>query len=682
MANMAYKLLVVESPTKAKTIGKYLGGEYKVLATVGHLRDLPSSKMGVDTENDFEPTYVVDKEKQSVVNDLRAQAEGASCVLLATDPDREGEAIAWHVKELMIKKDSDSEVAAGAKKKKKKAENFEPIDIDLIKRVTFHEITKSAIEEALKKPRQIDLDLVDAQQARRILDRLVGYQLSPILWRKVRRGLSAGRVQSVAVRLICEREVEIAKFVKRKFFRVLLKIGKGNLDFEAELVEFSNKKVEIKNKIELFDGEYTYGSTIFEEKERVEEAINSFGTEYKVEKVAEKEIGRHPLPPFTTSKLQQAAASKFGWSGKLTMSAAQKLYEKGWITYHRTDATYMSPQAVDSFRQYIGENFGKNYVPDKPRFYATKSKNAQEAHEAIRPTKVERLGDALKEPREKKLYELIWKRAVSSQAASARVAKTNIHLSNQKGLFRAEGLRVVFDGYLKIYGTQIEEQVLPQLAAGDLLEKGELVVNEHETSCPPRYSDASLVASLERQGIGRPSTYAPIISTILTRQYIEKNEGRFYPTALGVAVNGFVVKYFPKIVDLPFTAGMENELDRVANGKRSWRKMMADFWLDFKPTVDKVGKESERVAVAVEQTGRKCPDCGEGDLVIRMGRFGKFIACSRFPECKHTEQIKEVVDWKCPECGSEVVIRRSKKGRKFFGCSKYPTCKWAGWKKP
>ncbi len=655
-------LLVVESPTKAKTIGKYLGKEFTVLPTVGHLRDLPKSKMGVDPENNFQVDYVVDPVKKKVLNDLLGAAKKSSLIMLATDPDREGEAISWHVSELI--KDP---------KNKVKSE---------IKRVVFHEITKTAIEKAIKEPREIDQNLVDAQQARRVLDRLVGYKLSPVLWKKVRRGLSAGRVQSVALRLICQREEEINKFAKKKYFSLWLEVEKEGKKFEAWPLTLAGEKYEIKTKLELFDGDYVYGSTIIDTEEKLENIKKQISKELEVSKVEEKEIKRSPLPPFTTSKLQQAAASKFGWSGKMTMSYAQKLYEKGWISYHRTDSVYLAPEAVEAMRKHIVSTWGKEYVADKPRFFANKSKNAQEAHEAIRPTKMDRVVSHLKDQREQKLYEMIYKRALASQASQARLEKTIVELKDENNTFRAEGVRMVFEGYLKIYGHILEEQILPKIAEGEKLSWSEIKSEEEETNAPPRYSDASLVGALERQGIGRPSTYAPIISTIQVRGYVERVEGKFVPSVVGMAVSTFLVKNFEEIVSLPFTAEMELSLDKVALGRLAWKEMMKKFWGGFEKEVARVEKDSERVKIEVEKLNKPCPDCKEGELVIRTGRFGKFISCSRFPECKHTEALKIEADFLCPTCGAKVVIRRSKKGRKFFGCSTYPTCKWAGWKKP
>ena len=650
-------LLVVESPTKARTIGKYLGSDYEVIATVGHLRDLPKSKMGVDMKNNFEVDYVVDPQKKQVVSSLVSASKKAQNIYLATDPDREGEAISWHVQNLL--------------EEKQKAKKLN------ISRITFHEITKAAVEEALQHQRQVDMNMVDAQQARRVLDRVVGYSLSPILWRKIRKGLSAGRVQSVAVRLIVEREKEIEKFAREKFFKVIADLG-----FSAELVKVDGKKFFDSQKIKLFDGDYTFTKSIFGKREEVDKFVASLDKEFKVESVEGREVTRSPLPPYTTSKLQQAGARRFGWSGKMTMSLAQRLYEKGLITYHRTDAVNLSAKAVEDFRNYIGKEFGEDYVVPIPRLYKNTSKNAQEAHEAIRPTNVAQREPQDIDVKELKLYQIIWNRAVATQGAVAKMRNTTAELSNGTGIFKSVGVRMLFDGFLKISGEKFEDEILPELKIGQTLNSKNVNIIESETNPPPRYTDASLVASLEKQGIGRPSTYAPIISTIQLRQYVEKEEGKFRPTSLGGAVNEFLVKNFENIMSLPFTAEMEEDLDLVALGKLNWKKMMKDFWGDFDKEVKSVEKNAERVKVAVESTGEKCPECQEGDLVIRLGKYGKFVSCSRFPDCKFKKQYRELAGFNCPTCGKEGVVRQTKTGRKFFGCSDYPNCKWAGWKKP
>ncbi|MGI5840641.1 MAG: type I DNA topoisomerase [Patescibacteria group bacterium] len=658
---MQKKLLVVESPTKARTISKYLGGNYEVMATVGHLRDLPSSKMGVDMSS-FDVDYVVSPDKKKVVAQLLGAAKKADSIFVATDPDREGEAIAWHVKYLI---------------ESSKIKDDKPIT-----RVSFHEITKEAVEEAIEKPRNIDLDLVNAQQGRRVLDRVVGYSLSPVLWKKVRRGLSAGRVQSVAVRLIVEREREIEKFKKEEYFKIWAELEKGGGKFRTDLSKVDGKNVFKNEKIKLFDGEYSYSKTIFNKQEEVNGFIKDLAKEFVVEKVAGREVSRSPLPAYTTSKLQQMAARRFGWSGRQTMSVAQRLYERGLITYHRTDSVYLSDKAIGEFRKFIEKEFGKEYLSSKVRVYKNTAKNAQEAHEAIRPTSANTRNLSEGDAREKKLYELIWKRAVATQGAAAKLQNTTVNFANGKGIFQSKGVRMLFDGFLRISGDKHEDQVLPELKEGERVKSKKISFDKTETNPPPRYTDASLVASLEKQGIGRPSTYAPIISTIQQRQYVEKEEGRFKPTVLGLATNDFLVKNFVNILSLPFTAEMEEDLDEVSLGKLDWKEMMKKFWGDFEDSVKDAEKNAERVKVETEKLGEKCPECKEGDLVVRVGRFGKFISCSRFPECKYTAQFKESAGFKCPECGAEGVVKRTKTGRRFYGCSNYPKCKWAGWKKP
>ena len=659
------KLLVVESPTKARTISKFLP-DYEVIATVGHIRDLPGNKMAVDVKKDFEPEYVIDPKKKKVVGELIKLAKSAKQIILATDPDREGEAISWHVRWIL-----ESKVGSLSSLSSKKE----------ITRVTFHEITKEAVEEALENSREIDMNLVNAQQGRRVLDRVVGYSLSPLLWRKVRRGLSAGRVQSVAVRLICEREVEITNFKKEKYFDVSVELEKSRSKFLAELVKIDDKNVYKIEKLKLFDGVYSYTKSVLESRNQVDDFVSKLGKEYGVSKVTEKEVARTPLPAFTTSKLQQAAARRFGWSGKQTMSVAQKLYEKGLITYHRTDSVYLSEKAIGEFRKFIEKEYGAKYLSNKVRVYKNTSKNAQEAHEAIRPTKAVLRKIESSDVRENKLYELIWKRAVATQAAAARMKNTTILLVNNNGVFETKGVRMLFDGFLSITGEKHDDQILPELKVGDKVLRNELIIEEAETNPPPRYSDASLVSSLEKQGIGRPSTYAPIISTIQIRQYVEKDEGKFKPTSLGVAANEFLVKNFIDVLSLPFTAEMEEELDKISLGDLEWKEMMRLFWEKFEADLTKAEKGAERVKVETEKLNEKCPECKVGDLVIRVGRFGKFISCSRFPECRYTRQFKELAGFKCPECGAEAVVKKTKTGRKFFGCSNYPNCKWAGWKR-
>jgi len=661
------KLLVVESPTKARTIGKYLGNEFEVIATVGHLRDLPKGKMGVNLTS-FEVDYQIAKDKKEVVSRLKKAAKEAEQIILATDPDREGEAISWHVNWILSNPES-------PKSKKQETNKMN------IVRATFHEITKNAVLEALGNAREIDMDLVDAQQGRRVLDRVVGYSLSPVLWKKVRRGLSAGRVQSVAVRLIAEREKEINAFKKENFFKVNSSLKAGE-KFLAELTKVDGKNIFKKEVIKLFDGDYTYSRSIFANKQEVEKFVAGLEAEFTVEKIESKETRRTPLPPFTTSKLQQAASRKFGWSGKQTMSLAQRLYEQGLITYHRTDSVNLSEKAIADFREFIEKQYGANYLSPKIRTFKNTSKNAQEAHEAIRPTEASKMEPTNIDSKELKLYQLIWKRAVATQGAAMVAENNNVYFTSGNGLFKSSGIKILFDGFLKITGEKTEDQYLPAMTEGQKIKCLKTEIIESETTPPPRYSEASLVASLEKQGIGRPSTYAPIISTIQLRQYVEKEEGRFRPTVLGSATNEFLVKNFEDILSLPFTAKMEEGLDKVAMGKANWKEMMKDFWKKFEPEIKNVEENGERVKVEVEKLGKKCPECKKGELVIRVGKYGKFVSCDNFPECKYTAQYHEMAGFKCPECGAEGVVRKTKTGRKFFGCSKYPKCKWAGWKKP
>ena len=625
------KLVVVESPTKAKTLSRFLGAGYVIEATMGHVRDLPKSKLGVDVEHDFAPEYVMVQKRAEMVKSLQGLALKAQGVILATDPDREGEAIAFHVAELL--KGSNSKFS----------------------RIVFHEITREAIEAALKHPGQVNLELVNAQQARRVLDRLVGYKLSPLLWRKVRRGLSAGRVQSVTVRLIVEREKEIGAFQPQEFWAIKVLVDKGLpagrqgfwLDLVAKVT--TGKQAEaIKADLEV--------------------------AEYRISKIERKRVERASLPPFKTSTLQQAGASRFGWSSKRTMRAAQALYERGLITYHRTDSLNLAREAVEKVRAYINSTHGKEYVPESPRYFKSGSKLAQEAHEAIRPTDV-----AYQE--KDKLYQLIWRRFVASQMEAARFDKTNVNVTAGEYLLRAEGVKMLFDGWMKVYGNKTEEQVLPELVEGEELRKEKVEAEQKFTQPPARYTEASLIKTLEKLGIGRPSTYAPTISTIQARQYVEKKEQKFYPTPVGMAVTEFLAKYFPEIMDYQFTAQMEDDLDKIASGRGEWVPLVREFYGPFEKDLVRVEAKAERMKVMTEPTGDKCPECRQGEVVIRMGRFGKFLSCSRFPECKYTANyVETVAGVKCAKCGSEVVVRRTKKGKQFYGCSTYPKCDWAAWK--
>lgn len=649
---MSKPLIIVESPTKARTLARFLGSDFVIEASMGHVRDLPKAKLGVEVEKDFEPQYVIPRDKRKTVENLKDLAKKSSEVILATDPDREGEAIAWHV----------SFLVSGDKKVKDSTE---------LKRIVFHEITESAIKEAMGNPRKLDLQLVDAQQARRVLDRLVGYKLSPLLWYKVKKGLSAGRVQSVAVRLIVDREREIEKFVPVEYWSIDALLAKGKDDFSASLVEKAGKKIELKN-----------------EKNSKEIVSDLEKASYSVLKVNQKDTKKSPYPPFTTSTLTQASANRFGYTSKKTMKLAQDLYEEGFITYHRTDSLNLSASALTDARKYIDKNLGKDYLPESARVYKTKSKVAQEAHEAIRPAKLDVQKDKITLGNDhKKLYELIWNRFLASQIADAIYDQISMEISataKENYLLRANGSLIKFPGWLKIYGREegdtVEEKKLPLLSEGDQLDLKQLLPEQHFTQPPARYTEASLIKALEEKGIGRPSTYAPIISTILDRNYVEREERKFKPTPLGVAVNDFLVENFPKLLDFSFTAKLEDDLDNVANGDTKWVPLIKEFYDPFANLLDKVYKESEKVKVVAETTDEKCPE-GHA-LVIRYGRFGKFLACEKFPEHKFTKNFEEKVEATCPESGDPVVVRRTKRGRPFFGCSGYPKCKWMSWKNP
>ncbi len=679
-------LVIVESPTKARKLRTYLGTDYHVEASVGHVRDLPKSTLGVDVEHDFEPVYEVNEDKQKVVKNLQKIAHGAKAIYLATDPDREGEAIAWHIKFLLTDK--------GKGKDKDKHEFF---------RATFHEITKAAVLAAIEKPSKINQHLVDAQQARRVVDRLVGYKLSPILWKKIRRGLSAGRVQSVALRLIVEREREIAAFIPEEYWEVdaLLNSavnGKNAKSFKITkdngTVAFENfpddmfvaRVIEVKGK--------KYEPT---KEAHVTDVVTFLGkADYKVINVERKERRRASLPPFTTSTLQQAAANRLGFTSKQTMTLAQQLYEEGLITYHRTDSVNLSQDSVAMARAFIKEQFGDKYIPEQPRFFATKTKNAQEAHEAIRITDVNvqsahptghlvGFSDS-----HKRLYDLIWRRFISTQMESAIYDQTTVTVQANKEkenvLLRASGSVLKFDGWMKLFPNQ-GDTLLPNVNIDQPLDYVDLNSAQKFTLPPARYNDASLVKTLEEKGIGRPSTYASIISVIVDRGYVERKEKRFFATSVGMTVTDFLVKHFSTVMDYDFTAEMEEDLDRISRGEKEWKKVIKEFYTPF----DKIRKEvegtAERVQIPVEETGEVCPKCGateKGKVVIRTGRFGKFRSCNRFPECDYTENIVEKLEGaKCPLCKEgEVIIKNSRWGKSFYGCIRYPDCDWASWKKP
>ena len=688
------KLVIVESPTKAKTLAKFLGKDYRIEASMGHVRDLPKSTLGVDVEHKFKPEYVEVADREQTIKELKKAAKTAKKVILATDPDREGEAIAYHVSYLLRNGKKD-----GLKTK--------------ISRIVFHEITKGAVERALEKPGKINMALVHAQQGRRVLDRLVGYKLSPILWRKVRRGLSAGRVQSVAVKMMVEREREIEAFKPEEYWYIDVEVQragqkgqKGEVDaFVVRLAKIGEKRTEVGSK--------SQANSIVADLEKAK---------YAVAQVNKKEVKRSPPPPFMTSTLQRMASNRMGWSGRKTMRAAQRLYEAGLITYHRTDSLNVANQALKQVSKYILETYGEQYGLEEPRRFRSKSKSAQEAHEAIRPTKAARVsaqgkkrlaGDSTR------LYSLIWRRFVASQMKEARYDRTTVEVKaqnpqNKKAyLLRVTGRVMKFDGWMKLYEVsekksvrqaqdkkaesgkpqlkEDDEQRLPEVDEGELLLKKKVMAEQKFTEPPARYNEASLIKALEERGIGRPSTYAPTISTIQARQYVEKKDQRFYPTSVGITVTDFLAKYFTTVMDYDFTAEMENDLDTIAHGKKKWVEVVKAFYGPFAKKVKKVGDEAKRVKVPVEKTGKKCPEClstssrskKPGEVVIRIGRFGKFLSCSRFPDCKYTSNYVEKVEGvKCPDDGGNIVIRKTRKGKRFYGCSNYPKCKWASWRKP
>ena len=665
----AGKLVIVESPAKAKTVGRFLGKGYTVRASVGHVRDLLKSQLSVDVENNFTPKYRVPNEKKEVIKELRKLALKAEEVFLATDPDREGEAISWHLLEAA------------------------QIDPARAKRVVFHEITESAIREAFTHPRQINMDLVDAQQARRILDRLVGYSISPILWEKVRGRLSAGRVQSVALRLIVDREREIDAFIPVEYWSIHGEFKSLELksSFIAKLARIDDKEPELSNE------------------ETVKPILIDMETAaYSITKVKRGERRRKPSAPFTTSTLQQEASRKLGYTARRTMALAQGLYEgqdvgnggtTGLITYMRTDSTNVSAQAQAEAREYVSGKYGKDYLPDEPPTYKTRSANAQEAHEAIRPTSVMREPEQVKDfldPAMFKLYRLIWQRFVASQMEMAVYDTLQVEVTGKNSaheyLLRASGSAVKFAGFLVVYEEAKNEDVKVEedeenvkipggVAEGQKQELIRLIPEQHFTQPPPRYSEASLVQALEEDGIGRPSTYAPTISTIQQRGYVLREEKRLMPTDIGIQVNDLMMQYFSDIVDFKFTARMEEELDMIANGQAEWVEVMHEFYHPFSEDLKKAQAEMPVTKSGPEPIGRICPDDG-GELVIRYGRFGKFISCANFPTCRYTEPWLEKIGIACPKDGGDLIERKTRKGRTFYGCVNYPNCDFTSWKKP
>ncbi len=644
-------LVIVESPAKAKTIKKYLGSKYEVTASMGHLRDLPKSQLGIDLENGFEPKYITIRGKGDLVSKLKKDAKNSAKVFLATDPDREGEAISWHLAALL------------------------DVDPDTDCRITFNEITKTAVKEAISKPRAIDADLVDAQQARRILDRIVGYQLSPLLWKKVKKGLSAGRVQSVATKLIVDREREIEAFQEEEYWTIDVKLTneKGKLPF---VVKFYGKNA--KTKMKLSDEKTALGV--------VEELKNS---SYTVDSITRGEKKRYPAPPFTTSTLQQEAARKLGFTAKRTMATAQQLYEGvdikgsgsvGLITYMRTDSLRISAEALSECRNYIGQTYGDGYVPAKPKFYKTK-KSAQDAHEAIRPTSMafepEKIKTSLKSD-QYKLYKLIWNRFVASQMPDAVLDTVQADIKTEKYVLKATGSNVKFDGFMAVYIESVDfieekEGKIPKIEEGQSLLFKEIDPKQHFTQPPARYTEASLIKTMEEDGIGRPSTYAPTITTITGRGYVAREGKSLFPTELGTIVTKLMEDYFADIVDVEFTANMEENLDRIEEGNTSWQEIIRNFYDPFAKTLDAAEEAIGKIEVQDEVSDVVCEKCGRM-MVYKQGRFGKFLACPGYPECKNTKTIAEEIDAPCPNCGGKVQVRKSRKGVKYYTCDNGTDC--------
>ncbi len=661
-------LIIVESPTKAKTISKFLGGDkkkYLVESSFGHIRDLPKSEMGIDITNNFAPKYIIPTKAKKTVSTLKAAAKKATNVILASDEDREGEAIAWHLASALN------------------------LDEDKTKRIVFHEITKSAIEEALKTPRTIDHALVDAQQARRILDRLVGYELSPFLWKKVAKGLSAGRVQSVATRLIVEREKEIKNFESQEYWSLSADFQgeKAKDKFTADLYKIRNKTF---NKLDIKKAEAT----------ELEKSLKT--ATYSIDKIEKKEISKNPSAPFTTSTLQQAANRHLGFSAKQTMAVAQKLYEEGHITYMRTVSLNLSPKFLGEAQTWLEKNLGKEYCLEKWRMFKNKSKNAQEAHEAIRPTEALNAPDDLAgqlEKNQERLYRLIWQRAVASQMPAAKLASTTIDVKTENQgnsyIFRANGQTIVFPGYLKIWPEKTKEQDLPELKENEKVKLLDLRADKHETAPPARYSDAGLVKELEKYGIGRPSTYAPTINTIIVRNYVERDENKkLKPTAIAFVVIELLIKHFPKIVDYKFTAELENDLDAVAGGEKTWQPVINDFYQDFHANLETKYQEIKKSDIMPEEKSNEvCDKCG-APMIVKTSRYGKFLACSAFPDCRNIQKVegesgsyqkkepdaqtleleKKYAGEICDKCGAAMVVKTGRFGP-FLACSAYPKCK-------
>ncbi|MDO4432359.1 MAG: type I DNA topoisomerase [Aerococcaceae bacterium] len=650
---MSYKyLVIVESPTKAKTIDRYLGKNYKVVASKGHLRDLPKSKMGVDIENNFEPHYISIRGRGDTIKELRKYAKKAEKVYLAADPDREGEAIAWHLSHLLELGQTDKN------------------------RVVFNEITKDSVKEAFKQPREIDQDLVDAQQARRVLDRIVGYSISPLLWKKIKKGLSAGRVQSTALKLIIDREQEIRQFKPEEYWTIPATFKQGKTAFEAQFYGVSGKKTDLNSQADV---------------QKVMERLD-VKRPFKVADIEQKERRRKPAPPFTTSTLQQEAANRLNFRTSKTMMVAQQLYEGisigrntvGLITYMRTDSTRLAPSAKAAAADYIKTNFGPNYLGAQQQ--TSNSKGAQDAHEAIRPSNAALTPESIKDALTKdqfRLYALIWARFMASQMSDAVYDTVRCDLEQNAVTFRANGSRIKFDGFLKVYpSSNGKDNYLPELTLGSEVKASDMKPQQHFTQPPARYNEASLVKILEEKGIGRPSTYSPTIETLRKRYYVKLVSKRFEPTELGEIVNTTLNEFFPGIVNTEFTAEMEHRLDEIEEGKHKWVTVMQQFYQDFEQDLKKAEIDMEKIEIKDEAAGFDCSECAS-PMVVKIGKFGKFYACSNFPDCRHTEAIVKKIDVTCPQCQKGgIVERQSKKNRLFYGCERYPDCEFVSWDKP
>ncbi len=656
---MAKNLVIVESPAKAKTIKKMLGRNYNVVASVGHLRDLPKSRLGVLIEEDFEPEYINIRGKGPIINELKKEAKKSKKVFLATDPDREGEAISWHLAYILGLDDTDKI------------------------RVEFNEITKDKMKQAIKSPRKLDKNLIDSQQARRVLDRLVGYKISPLLWKKIKKGLSAGRVQSVAVKLICDRENEIQEFIPQEYWTIKAMLKKEKEDFEASFYGIKQNEKEIKQDLK-------------NEKE-VENILKTIkDKKFIVDNVKKSKRKRNPYPPYTTSTLQQDSSKKLNFTTKKTMMIAQQLYEgidiksagiTGLITYMRTDSTRLSNESISAAKEYIINNFGVKYSNGGKNYSGKQKKETQDAHEGVRPTYIDYTPEEIKKYLTKdqfKLYKLIWDRFIGSQMKAAEYDTLSVSILNSSYVFRANGSQLIFPGFLKVYSStdeEVSDMTLPELKENDVLALNKLIPKQNFTQAPARFTEASLIKIMEELGIGRPSTYSPTIATILSRSYVSLENKSFYPTELGDLVNELLTEYFKEVINEEFTAKLENELDEVASGNVDWKEVVRKFYKEFYKELKIAEEEIDEIEIKDEISDVICEKCGK-NMVVKNGRFGKFLACPGYPDCKNTKAIVETIGVKCPTCGGEIVKKRSKKGRIFFGCNNYPKCEFVSWDEP